>query len=90
VATSADVGIGNVHLFGSNNGGIDVDFDDMAPAASDVTRLVLDAEIGVGEVRVHDPQAELEFRDDFGGFDPGEPNLDGNAACSPTGASARG
>jgi phage shock protein PspC (stress-responsive transcriptional regulator) len=90
VATSADVGIGNVHLFGSNNGGIDVDFDDMAPAASDVTRLVLDAEIGVGEVRVHDPQAELEFRDDFRGFDAREPNLDGNAACSPTGASARG
>jgi phage shock protein PspC (stress-responsive transcriptional regulator)/predicted membrane protein len=89
VATSADVGIGNVHLFGSNNGGIDVDFDDMAPAPSDVTRLVLDAEIGVGEVRVHDEQAELEFRDDFGGFER-ELDLDGaaNAACN--GASASG
>jgi phage shock protein PspC (stress-responsive transcriptional regulator) len=93
VATSADVGIGNVHLFGHNNGGIDVDFEDPEPAASDVTRLVLDAEIGVGEIRVHDAQGELEFRDDydFGRFEP-DADLGGdrNAACGPTGASASG
>ena len=32
VATSADVGIGNVHLFGRDNGGIDVDFEDIPDA----------------------------------------------------------
>jgi phage shock protein PspC (stress-responsive transcriptional regulator) len=88
VAASADVGIGNVHLLGRDNGGIDVDFDDMSRAPSDVTRLVLDAEVGVGEVRVDDPQSEPDFRDDFGRFDPG---LDGNrnAACD-RGESASG
>ena len=30
VATSADIGIGNVSLFGRDNGGIDVDFEDTA------------------------------------------------------------
>jgi phage shock protein PspC (stress-responsive transcriptional regulator) len=91
VATSADVGVGNVHLFGENNGGIDIDFDDLRPAASDVTRLVLDAEIGVGEVRVYDEQADLEFRDDLDRFDR-DFDLDGagNAACDATEASASG
>jgi phage shock protein PspC (stress-responsive transcriptional regulator) len=69
VATSADVGIGNVSMFGRDNGGIDVDFEDNRDAAPDVTRLVLDAEVGLGEVRVHDLQGDFEFHDgEFGPF----------------------
>jgi phage shock protein PspC (stress-responsive transcriptional regulator) len=52
VATSADVGIGNVRVFGDDNGGIDVDYEHAASAAPDITRIVLDAEVGVGEVWV--------------------------------------
>jgi phage shock protein PspC (stress-responsive transcriptional regulator) len=91
VATSADVGIGNVSLFGRDNGGVDVDFEDRPDADPDVTRLVLDAEVGIGEVRVHDPEAEFEFRDDFRAFDE---DLGGsgpdNAACDGTGTRASG
>jgi phage shock protein PspC (stress-responsive transcriptional regulator) len=91
VATSADIGIGNVNLFGRDNGGIDVDFEDLPVAAPDVTRLVLDAEVGMGEVRVEDLDAPFEFRDrDFGPFDE---DLDGSrnsAACEGTGERASG
>ena len=78
VATSADVGIGNVRLFGRDNGGIDIDFEERPDARPDVTRLVLDAEVGVGEVRVQDD--EFDFVDD----------RDDNAACEATGTRASG
>jgi phage shock protein PspC (stress-responsive transcriptional regulator) len=91
VATSADIGIGNVSLFGRDNGGIDVDFEDLPDAAPDVTRLVLDAEIGMGEVRVEDLDAPFGFRNrNFGPFDE---DLDGSrnrAACEGIGARASG
>ena len=91
VATSADIGIGNVRLFGSDNGGIDVDFEELPDAAPDVTRLVLDAEVGMGEVRVEDLNDPFEFRNrDFGPFDE---DLDGSrnrAACEGTGERASG
>jgi phage shock protein PspC (stress-responsive transcriptional regulator) len=91
VATSADIGIGNVRLFGSDNGGIDVDFEELPDAAPDVTRLVLDAEVGMGEVRVEDLDDPFEFRNrDFGPFDE---DLDGSrnrAACEGTGERASG
>jgi phage shock protein PspC (stress-responsive transcriptional regulator) len=91
VATDADVGMGNVHVFGRDNSGVDVNFDEEPGADRDATRLVVDAEVGLGEFRVHDEQDELEFRDDFHGFDYDEdPGLGGagNSACT-TGETAR-
>jgi phage shock protein PspC (stress-responsive transcriptional regulator) len=91
VATKADVGMGNVSFFGRDNGGIDVDFDDRPDAGGDATRILLDAEIGLGELRVS--------HDDFWGgrgahFGPGRDELDadqaGNSACATTGQSASG
>lgn len=93
VATSADVGMGNVSVFGRDNSGIDVDFEDAADAAPDTTRVILDAEVGVGEVRVHDPSSELRFRDDgFGPFHDRGPDTEGggNSACAGTGERASG
>jgi phage shock protein PspC (stress-responsive transcriptional regulator) len=106
VATSADVGVGNVSMFGRDNGGVDVDFEDMPEAAPDVTRVVLDATVGVGELRVHDLTGDVEFRDsDFefrnrefefprdGRFDPfeGDPeSRDERAVCEGTAESASG
>src|ERR687895_117768 len=91
VAANADVGIGNVRMFGRDNGGIDVDFEDNPDAAADVTRLVLDADVGLGEVRVTDLEDEFDFRDrSFGRFD--EEGFDGSrdadAVCEGTGESA--
>jgi predicted membrane protein len=77
VATSADVGIGNVSMFGRDNGGIDVDFEERPDAVPDVTRLVLDAEVGIGEVRVQDPEGAFASRDQ-------------DVACEPTGTRATG
>ena len=86
VATSAEIGVGNVHLFGRDNGGIDVDFSEQPDAVGDGTRIVIDAEIGVGELRVDDDI----FRD---GFDSGEdfgPSGEGNEACAASGETASG
>jgi phage shock protein PspC (stress-responsive transcriptional regulator) len=86
VATTADVGVGNVSLFGRDNGGIDIDVDDLPQAPPDGTRLVLDAEVGVGEVRVHDASAEFDPFDERS-FDPLGGDNDG---CLDTGESASG
>jgi phage shock protein PspC (stress-responsive transcriptional regulator) len=93
VATTADVGIGNVSLFGSDDSGIDVDVDDLPEAPPARTRLVLNAEVGLGEVRVHDESAEFDFRDDrFGPFEDRrfDPSGSDNSGCEDTGESASG
>ncbi|HEX5979831.1 MAG TPA: PspC domain-containing protein [Thermoleophilaceae bacterium] len=92
VATNADVGVGNVRMFERDNGGIDVDFQDTPEAAPDVTRLVLDAEIGVGEVRVQDLEGGFELHDGrFRGFDGGDfTRRDERAVCQGTGERASG
>jgi len=92
VATSADVGIGNVRMFNRDNGGIDVDFQDTPEAVPDVTRLVLDAEIGVGEVRVEDLEGGFEFHDGrFRGFEDRDfTERDERAVCEGTGERASG
>jgi phage shock protein PspC (stress-responsive transcriptional regulator) len=93
VATSADIGVGNVSMFGRDSGGIDVDFEESPEAAPDVTRVVLDATIGLGEVRVHDLEGEYELQD--GHFGPyGDEDFTGtrdeNAVCEGTGERASG
>jgi Cell wall-active antibiotics response 4TMS YvqF len=93
VSTNADVGVGNVRLFGRDNGGIDVDFEDSPDAAPDVTRLMLDADVGVGQLRVTGLEGEFEFRNgEFGPFRDGRFDLteDGNAGCEGTGERASG
>jgi phage shock protein PspC (stress-responsive transcriptional regulator)/predicted membrane protein len=86
VATSANVGIGNVRMFGQDNGGVDVDFEDLREAAPDVTRVVLDAEVGLGELRVNDITNDFDFRDGrFGRFeDRGFEDRDERAVCEGT------
>jgi hypothetical protein len=93
VATSADVGVGNVSVFGRDNGGVDIDFEEAREAAPDVTRVVLDAEVGLGEVRVHDLQGEFELQDGhFGPYDDDDfaGTRDEDAVCDGTQASASG
>jgi phage shock protein PspC (stress-responsive transcriptional regulator) len=52
VATTADIGAGNVNTFGRDTGGVDVDFEEIPDAAPATTRLLLDADIGLGALRV--------------------------------------
>jgi phage shock protein PspC (stress-responsive transcriptional regulator) len=75
VATSADVGVGNVRTFERDNGGVDVNVEDSGDAAPDATRLLVDAEVGVGAVVV------VEGDEAY----PGD-----NSACESTGERASG
>jgi phage shock protein PspC (stress-responsive transcriptional regulator) len=93
VATSAEIGVGNVSMFGRDNGGVDIDFEENPEAAPDVTRLVLDAEIGLGEIRVEEQPGDFDFRDgDLGRFDDEDfsESRDERAVCEGTGERASG
>jgi phage shock protein PspC (stress-responsive transcriptional regulator) len=89
VATEARVGLGAVRVFERDGGGVDVDVVDEQNARPDTTRLLVDADIGVGALNVvHDPfeaddhDFDRDFDDDFDAAFVG----DGNAACTGTGA----
>ena len=85
VATDADVGAGNIAIFGRDHGGIDASFENSPTAKPTATRLLLHADVGLGEVRVNDSRGELYFDDrEFGPFHDEDPELSGHqpAACT--------
>jgi hypothetical protein len=79
VATRAQVGMGAVQVFDRDSGGIDVDFEDLPAAPTTTTRLVLDADVGLGalEVQYDDPDNDFGPRHRF--HDARDP---GNRACT--------
>ena len=52
VATDAQVGIGEVRTFERHNEGVDVDVEDLPEAPGDTTRLLVNADVGVGSLRI--------------------------------------
>ena len=58
VATDARVGMGQASVFDRGSGGIDVDWSEDVTAPSGVSRLLVDADIGIGhlDVRKTDPR----------------------------------
>ena len=96
VASAAEIGIGAVDLFDRENGGVDVDWDERPPAASGNSRVVVDADIGVGALLVrHDRSDDFDGGPHFGhGFDEDEHDDEadeddgtdqlGNAGCRET------
>jgi phage shock protein PspC (stress-responsive transcriptional regulator) len=87
VATDAEVGAGNIAIFGRDHGGVDAKYENSPTAKPTTTRLLLNADVGMGEVRVHDSRGELYFDDrEFGPFHDEDPELgDQPAACATTG-----
>ena len=81
VASEAQVGVGAVDVFTQSNGGVDVDWDDLRVAKPDMARIVLDANVGIGHLRVgydRNPWQSFRFRDrDRRFFDPRQPRLRG-------------
>jgi len=75
VTTDARLGAGQANVFARGSGGVDVDWQDEREAPAGTTRLVLDGDIGVGELDVtyEDPDS---FAHDHG---PGA--APGNDAC---------
>ena len=84
VATDAEVGIGEARTFELDNGGVDVDLEDVPDAGSDVTRLLVRAEIGIGALRIgHEGTPDVDL--DGGHFDFGprsDNDLGRNLACA--------
>ncbi len=82
VATDADVGMGNVALFGRDHGGVDVKYEDAPDAKPTATRLLLHADVGMGQVRVSDRRGDVYFDEhEFGRFNDDEPIPARSAAC---------
>ena len=93
VATTADIGVGYAGVFDTDNEGIDVDYNEFRTPPEGTSRLVVDAEIGVGELLIGRSTSALAQEAGFGGdFDEWESNPDRgtNAACARAGALERG
>jgi phage shock protein PspC (stress-responsive transcriptional regulator) len=75
VATDAQVGIGEVRAFDRHDGGIDVDVRDRPDAPPIRTRLLLDADVGIGALRVGHSNADLDYADAHFDFGPAPPGL---------------
>ena len=86
VASAAEIGIGAVDVFDRENGGVDLDWEDRPPAASGVSRVVVDAQIGVGALLVHhDRSQESDPGPRFGGgFRDEDGDGVGNVGCQET------
>jgi len=69
-------GAGDVALFARGSGGVDVDYENLRRAQPDKTRLVVDGDIGVGELAI-----TYEDPDSFEHRRFGENPEEGNAAC---------
>jgi phage shock protein PspC (stress-responsive transcriptional regulator) len=82
VATDAHVGIGEAETFGHTNGGIDVNVDDRPETGPARTRLLLNADVGVGSVHVGHSAANFDLDHDF--FDRGyaDPAVAANTGCA--------
>jgi len=76
VATRAKVGAGVVNVFDRLTEGVDVDVDDRPKAVPGRSRLLLDADLGMGEVRVNDGSPRFdryEHHNDHGADTHSEP-----------------
>jgi len=75
VAVDARVGIGESRVLGVGNEGVDVEVDDRPDAPARTSRLLIDADVGMGSLRVRD-ESDPSFRDGDSGLGD-----DGNRAC---------
>lgn len=86
VASDAQVGVGDVEVFTQSNSGVDVDWEDTRVAKPDMTRLVLDANVGIGHLQVgyaREPWQDFRFR-------KGGPFEDGRIFDSPDNLACEG
>ena len=82
VATDAQVGIGEVRTFDRHSGGLDVDVQDRPDAPPARTRLLLDANVGIGALRIGHSNADLDYAGANFDFGPHPPGLvEQNSGC---------
>jgi phage shock protein PspC (stress-responsive transcriptional regulator) len=82
VATDAQVGIGEVRTFDRHDGGIDVDVNDRPDSAPARTRLLLDADVGIGALRIGHSNADIDYAGAHFDFGPSPPGIvEQNSGC---------
>jgi hypothetical protein len=80
VASEAQVGVGDAEVFTQNQSGVDVDWQDPRVAKPTMSRLVLDASVGVGHLQVgYDRNSWQGFR--FRGYGDRFFDSPDNLAC---------
>lgn len=86
VVVRSEAGIGEVRSFGRGHGGVDIEVHDRAPAPS-VPQVLLDADVGVGQVRVVDDPDDLSRPGRHGPFgdDDGPEGRRGGDPCEVAG-----
>jgi phage shock protein PspC (stress-responsive transcriptional regulator) len=82
VATTAHVGIGEARTFDRHNEGVDVDLDDRPGAPAATTRLLVDADVGVGALRIGQSGTDLDLDRGHFDFGPHDSDLGRNTACA--------
>jgi phage shock protein PspC (stress-responsive transcriptional regulator) len=82
VATDADVGVGEARVLGETNQGVDVQLLDRPEARPTAKRLVLNADLGVGSLRVRDTNDPPFDSEEFGRN--ADNTSTGNRACART------
>src|SRR3954468_11485326 len=82
VSTHAEIGVGDLDNFDSENGGIDVDHSDPGTAPSGTPRVILEGDMGIGLLDVHhNPIGGSVHRGDLNGRDWNDFEPGGNDAC---------
>ena len=61
VASSADIGAGGIDVFDRNDGGLDFDWDDQPRAGAGGSRVVVDADVGIGAFEVQHERHDRGF-----------------------------
>jgi phage shock protein PspC (stress-responsive transcriptional regulator) len=89
VATRAELGAGYAGVFDADSDGIDVDYEELDNAPAGTSRLVVDAQIGVGELLIGHSTSDFGTYEagldrDFDHVDRGA-DRGINSACEPTG-----
>jgi Cell wall-active antibiotics response 4TMS YvqF len=83
VASTARVGMGAVDLFDRDSSGVDVDWDDRPSAPPATTRLLVDADVGIGHLEVGHRLYSDGWGGEPGNFDGrGFESRSGNTACA--------
>ena len=96
VASKVEIGAGEARVLGRVNDGVDVSYEERPEARPSVSRLLIDAEMGLGAIEVRDERRAVRFNDFDRDFDRGSAATstspaatDANAACRVTPMPAR-
>lgn len=82
IATRAEVGAGQVDVFNTGNGGVDIDVDDMPRPDDGSARIVIDSDVGIGHLEVaHEENARIESWNDGRRLDRFELDRGDNSGC---------